>query len=355
MSYLKRLDALRPVLSAAFDAVAVAAMRDAYHRARPSTRTPEEPDFVASLVKCGVQQIKLILDSAFAGSGIQVTTTGVFCHQSPMVRFKHASKSQRCELGDILFVHIHRDKAGFVQRNALLLQAKMTEPSVIQKSIPKAEQHQLALYQYWPTFTYDMKGGPLNGKSRTVSPHVRHPGAQYLLIDSDPVFGRPAIPAGTYPMAVWMAETPVYTTVTLGSAFFQFLMMASGRQFSEKSGATGWSKVVWDLIENGLKKGFTRTRTGHISTPGSRMSGDAIPQYACFAMGHGTATRSIALDLFGPRMRLLSHATDDGSIPPGILADLQFEDPRGGISLVIVETDESQLRQEFADQTHPQS
>ena len=39
-----------------------------------------------------------------------------------------------------MFVHVHKDKAGFVQRNALLLQAKMTALSKLKKSIPTAEK-----------------------------------------------------------------------------------------------------------------------------------------------------------------------------------------------------------------------
>ena len=198
-----------------------------------------------------------------------------------------------------MFVHVHKDKAGFVQRNALLLQAKMTALSKLKKSIPTAEQHQLSLYQYWPKFTYDMTGDPLHGKSRTITPHTRHAGAQYLLIDSATQFSGATLPTGQYSMAVWMAETPLYTSLSFGNALFNFLTMGSGRQFSAKSMAKGWSNVVWDLIENGLKKGFTRTRTGHFPTPGSRMSGSPIPSYAYFSMGFGQPTQSIVTEIFG--------------------------------------------------------
>ncbi|WP_157652761.1 hypothetical protein [Burkholderia ubonensis] len=349
MSYLHQINVRKHWLPEIFDGISFSAMQDAYNRAKPSGKLPEEPDFVASLVKCGVQKIKKVLDAVFNGTGIQVATTGVFCHQSPMVKFKHNSGNFRCELGDILFVHIHKDKAGFVQRNALLLQAKMTEPSVPQKTIPAAEQHQLFLYQYWPKFTYDMRGGPLHGKHRTIAPQTRHAGAQYLLIDSAPQFAEATLPIGEYPMAVWMAETPLYTSLTFGNALFDFLTMGSGRQFSEKLMASGWSKVVWDLIENGLKKGFTRTRTGHVSAPGSRMEGSSIPSYACFSMGFGQTTQSIVGEILGNRSAVLRRANDDGSIPPELLTEFNFQDPIGGISLVLIETDESELREEFGE------
>lgn len=349
MSYLHQINLHGSILPQIFDLVSFNAMQDAHNRAKPSGKLPEEPDFVASLVKHGVQKIKHVLDSVFNGTGIQVSTTGVFCHQSPMVKFKHSGVDFRCELGDILFVHIHKDKSGFVQRNALLLQAKMTDPSATKKTIPTSERHQLSLYQYWPNFTYDMRGGPLHGKRRTIAPQTRHAGAQYLLIDSGLQFAGSTIPTGEYPMAVWMAETPLYTSLTFGNALFDFLSMGSGRQFSDKSMAKGWSRVVWDLIENGLKKGFTRTRTGHISTPGSRMEGSPIPPYACFSMGFGKTTESIVADILGNRSAALMRANDDGSIPPDLLAEFDFQDPVGGISLVLIETDESELREEFGE------
>lgn len=150
-------------------------------------------------------------------------------------------------------------------------------------------------------------------------------------------------------MAVWMAETPLYTTATLGGTLFQFLTMASGRQFSDNGTATGWSRVIWDLIENGLKKGFTRKRTGHAPSPGSRMSGDPIPQYACYAMGFRRTTESIVDDMLGPSAKMLRNAGEDGSIPPDLPFQMEFDDPMGGISMIIIETDESELPEEFAD------
>ncbi|WP_426344378.1 hypothetical protein ACN9MU_07575 [Pseudoduganella sp. R-32] len=346
MSYLQEINKSAFVLPKIFDAISSSAMQDAYSRASPSGKPPEEPDFVASLVKHGVVRIKKVLDILFNGTGIHVATTGVFCHQSPMVKFRHGGNDFRCELGDILFVHIHKDKAGFIQRNALLLQAKMTEPSASKKAVPAAEQHQLSLYQSWPNFTYDMKGGPLHGKSRTISPQTRHAGAQYLLIDSGPQFAGTTIAIGEYPMAVWMAETPLYTSRTFGNSLFDFLTMTSGRQFSERAVARGWSNVIWDLIDNGLKKGFTRARTGHVSTPGSRMAGSPIPSYACYSMGFGQTTQSIVTEVLGNSSALFRQANDDGSIPPDLFAEFDFQDPVGGISLVLIETDESGLQEE---------
>lgn len=348
MSYLKKIRDEKLILIDFFDGIASKAMLDAYCRARPSGKPPEEPDFIASLVKYGVPKIKEILDIIFYGTGIHVASTGVFCHQSPMVKFKHGGSNFRCELGDIMFVHIHKDKSGHIQRNALLLQAKMTEPSVEKKTIPTSEQHQLSLYQNWPEFIYDMKGGALNGRSRKVTPQFRHTGAQYLLIDSASHFSAPLPPSGEYPMAIWMAETPLHTSLTFGSALFDFLSMSSGRIFDAKKVAKGWSGVVWDLIENGLQKGFTRTRTNHVSTPGSRMAGSSIPSYACFSMRFGSTTESVVTEILGHRSQVLRKANDGGQIPPNLLNELNFQDPIGGISLVLIETDESELQEEFA-------
>lgn len=319
-------------------------MEDAYSRASKNGKTPEEPDYVASLVKLGVINIKRALDQVFSGTGVTISTTGVFCHQSPMVKFTLKGKRERCELGDLLLIHSHTDKAGVVQRNALLLQAKMTEPSVRKKAIPKAEQHQLGLYQHWPIITYDMSGGTLNGKKRLISPQSRHAGAQYLLIDSDRIFSTTPVPAGHYPMGIWMAETPLFSSCSFGKVFFDFLSMASGRPFGEKATAQGWSGVIWDLVENGLKKGFSRARTNHVSTPGSRHSGDHVPQLmCCYTLGFGSTQQSIVGDILGPASNVLRSLNNNGVVPPEVMGEFNFDEPPAGISLVIIETDESRI------------
>jgi hypothetical protein len=338
MSYLHRLNAYGRTLPGAFDSIARNAMYDAYQRAVPSGNDPEEPDFVASLVMKGVHEIKAVLDAIFHNFGIRIATSGVFCHQSPMVKFSINSDTKRCELGDILFVHVHKGTSGGVQRNALLLQAKMTDPAAPMKTIPTAEQHQLALYQQWPTFTYDMGGGPLNGLSRTISPPNRHPGAQYLLIDTDRGFANASVSAGDFPMAVWMAESPLYTSQTFGRVLFDFLSQTTGRQFSDKVSATDWSRVIWDLIENGLAKGFNRRRTQHYDDP--RFTGDKIPDYACLFLGLDRMNDSIVTQIVGPAVGNFSGDSGHADVPPGQINQFDNDGP-GGISVVVIETDES--------------
>lgn len=341
-SYLSLLIGGGCWLPSTFNMAATYAMYDAYARAtKYAGKRPEEPDFVASLVQVGVISIKRALDIALAGSGIRVTTTGVFCHQSPMVEFP-----ARCELGDILFVHSHTGASGIVQRNALLLQAKMTKPAAKSTRIAKKDIHQLHLYESWPPFTYDMQGDPLHGQSRMVVPNARHAGAQYLLIDKDPVFVGPGTPHGNYPMAVWMAENPVYTKTTLGDSLFDFFSMTSGRLFGPKSAATGWTQVVWDLIDNGLRKGFNRARTGRVASENSRLSGDSVPpNVACFSAGFGAVRQSLVHEVLGASANVLRRAGDGGQVPPELMSEFDFDEPPSGISLVIVETDESQVQQ----------
>jgi len=50
------------------------------------------------------------LSTVFATSGSNATVSAVFCHQKPEVSFNY--RSNRCELGDILFVHVHFNAAG---------------------------------------------------------------------------------------------------------------------------------------------------------------------------------------------------------------------------------------------------
>ncbi len=331
-------------LPARFDRVAINAMHDAYLRAKNTCNLPQEPDFVASLVKLGVQEIKQILDQIFQGSGVQITTTGVFCHQSPMVKFHHGFRFFRCELGDLLIVHTHKDQAQCIQRNALLLQAKMTAPAANSHKISASEKPQLVLYQHWPTFSYD--GGHFHEQRRSVTPTQRPSGAQYLLIDSDQQFSMRVPLPNRHPMAISLAARQLYLNHSFGDVLVDFLLMSrdrcrTGRRFSGKAGAAGWSKVVWDLMTNGLKKGFTRKRTGHLPTPGGRHAGDQVMAF----MSSGFTAESIVSEILGTQINRLRHSmNNDGSIPPELLIDLDIPDPESGVSIIVIETDESEVR-----------
>jgi hypothetical protein len=124
-----------------------------------SPKGPQEPDLVAGLVVFSRRSIERAMQHALAPLRVNASVVSVFCHQRPMVTYsgienqqgQSKKRAESCELGDVLFVHIHRG-GGRLTRNALLLQAKMAKPK--RNKVAVSDGHQLHLYTDWPEYTY---------------------------------------------------------------------------------------------------------------------------------------------------------------------------------------------------------
>ena len=162
-----------------FHVAALKGVGDAWERCLLRGGEPHEPDIVASLVKTATPIMCEGLQSLFGRHAIETSVVSVYCHQTPKVRYQSMQRSS-CELGDLLFVHVHTDQSGRLVRNALLYQAKMSAEQPYR--LPREERDQLRLYAEWPDFEY-CNSGSLNGQKRVVRPKAAHSGAQYMLID----------------------------------------------------------------------------------------------------------------------------------------------------------------------------
>lgn len=337
-----------PVLKAGFEHAIRIAMHEAVIRSvKPK---PDEPDVVAMLVLEGMPYIANTLRTVAAAHGIRSTVSSVFCHQKPTVEFNCAQ--DRCELGDILIVHRHSDFRGrLADSNALLLQAKMSSGS--RYSIPYKEQHQLRLYEKWPRFEYVRSGPRLKGQVRDIRPKARHSGAQYLLIDDSALTHHAAsgllgLP-GTHCMAVWPAEKVLYPHFSLADELIRFMVGVTGRPFidDDTRDPSGWSTVVWDLLEHSLSFVFNRKNVGVAKNP--RLGGDPLSSSLTgmnFCMvgdgvsGRGAAEQQQAL------IRRLSSLRDNGE-PPNRdeFAELDTDD-MGGVSVMLIETRDAEERRD---------
>jgi len=225
---------------------------------------PHEPDIVAGLVLETTKNLGEAWRALFKSEKIEFSIFSVYCHQTPKVSYQGGTKS--CEIGDILFVHVHRNKQSYYYNNSLLYQVKLSSKQPY--NIPIADRHQLVLYQSWPEFIYVNSGHFLNGQKRNIMPKLPHSGAQYLLIDDRP----PIHPASglmnfknTYPIGSCMPAPVLYDHSSLENELFDFLIFKSGRPFRgirQAQTESGWSRVIWDLIDIGIKKAFNRARSG---------------------------------------------------------------------------------------------
>lgn len=80
-------------------------LHNAYAAAHVNARplAPQEPDYVAELIRTGVTALATAWRPHFSSLGLMIDLLGVFIHQSPMVDFHDATRNPaRCELGDLL-------------------------------------------------------------------------------------------------------------------------------------------------------------------------------------------------------------------------------------------------------------
>ncbi len=313
-------------------------MIEAWNNCRIRGDEPEEPDIVASLVLNGTKIIENEWRNVFNSAGIRIAVTGIYCHQTPKVNFS-GMKRNSCELGDLLWCHVHSDIDGNVIRNAILYQAKISadQPHRLRGN----DEDQLRLYSTWPAFTY-VTPYTLKGQSRHVRPSAPRRGAQYLLIDDRPpeslesgILGSP----GTYPIGSCITSNPIIDHCDLGLELVHSLELLSGDPFDDRKATTkenGWSKVVWDILESSAQKAFRRVRSGYSNQP--RISGASPSEIdGCFyATSPGNRpSRSSLLQ------ELVDFSFSNNDIPPNRQEGQWFDEGGGGVSVLLIESYES--------------
>ena len=225
---------------------------------------PQEPDYVVALSTQFIKEFFNILVAVFPCYDFSVSS--VYCHQKPIVDI---GLDKNPELGDILFVYADRREGSEKILNSLLLQAKVSRhPSL---RIHQSEKHQLELYRRWPEFTY-CRAGFLNGEKRNVLPKTIHDGAQYLLIDSNPLTNGICFRKGMFPMGCAVPDDDLCINDSLSKELINLLKFKSGRTIDSNPYSTedGWSKMIWDLLRIAAFKYSQRKNARVRSFPRSR-------------------------------------------------------------------------------------
>lgn len=343
MSFLDVIHRSEHLLVPAFRGAIALGFLSAWQALHARRTAPEEPDYIAGLVSAGMPVIYNALRANLRPHGVHVACSAVFCHQSPKVDFIDKA-TKGCELGDILFAHVHRSGKGPPRRSALLLQAKKAKGNIGRVG---AKDAQLRLYTDWPEFVYTAHSHAM-GVRRHVSPAVPHRGAQYLLIRHHPPHdvrsGLLGVP-GNSPADCCLPDTILHPHAELAVELFELIALRSGRPFLQMAEAVpenGWSQVVWDILENGLNRLYNRRAGGWTDRP--RLVGDPLPRFD----GEGSAlatdpkTAGTVQEILGPERtgRLLSMREqgdwdrDDEDCHEG--------NEGGGVSFLLIETHEGE-------------
>lgn len=222
---------------------------------------PQEPDYIAALSTKFIKDFFNILVAVFPNYDFSVS--GVYCHQKPLVDI---NLNKKPELGDILFVYADRKLNGKRVLNSLLFQAKISDHPWLR--VHHSEMHQLELYRSWPKFTY-YRAGYLNGKNRNILPKTVNDGAQYLLIDNNPLTNGIYIGKGMFPMGCAVPDDMLCVNNSLSKELIDLLKFKSGRTFDIDPYTTedGWSKMIWDLLRIAAFKSSKRNNAKMRSFP----------------------------------------------------------------------------------------
>lgn len=224
-----------------------------------SPKSPQEPDFVAELVR-GMPQDLFKSLSVYAPR-YKFAVSGVFCHQKPLADFG-IGKSP--ELGDMLLVYIEENKYAVKKCNALLMQAKKVDriPYIIH--LPEA--HQLKLYEDWPTFKL-ARAGLFNGTVINIQPKTLNAGAQYLLLQSPYKDEKKVCCA--YPDKELIPEKK------LSNQIIDLMKFFTGRTFTIGAhNGDDWSKMILDLISISGVSTFNRRVSGRVNADRVTTFGD---------------------------------------------------------------------------------
>ena len=194
-----------------------------------------EPQLVWGLFSAGIASWGADLKAILVPHGITVRVGGVFCHSTPMVKFR-GMMGHAVEMGDLLVI-IRAKDGNDEWRSALLFQSKKQS---IGSRLPPGDQ--LKLLREWPRFEY--VNGTLAGEWRKVYPGP-HRGAQYHVIDNLKGVLKPC-PNN------WSRQLSTgFPVQALSSCLASMLSGSEGRNFHARTGRgtfRGWSRVVWDLL-----------------------------------------------------------------------------------------------------------
>lgn len=221
---------------------------------------PQEPDYVAQMVLGLPKDIYNSL-SVYA-PGYQFAVSGVFCHQKPLADF---GAIKNPELGDIMLVYIEENKYSVKKCNALLMQAKKIKNAT--HIIPTTEEHQLELYEKWPTFKL-LRAGNYNGRRIDIRPKTLHSGAQYLLLQSP--YNDEKKVGCAYP------DKELYFEKKLSEQIIDLMKFFTGRtfQFGDDGYGDGWSELIMYLINLSGVSRFNRRNSSLINRNRQVTAGD---------------------------------------------------------------------------------
>lgn len=329
-------------------------LHDAYVAAHLSAAThakgaklPQEPDYVAELIRTGVVALASAWRPQFASLGLTLDILGVFIHQSPMVDFQNPpGTTVRCELGDLLLA-VRFPGVAAPSGTAFLTQAKMSRATV--STMAGTDQHHL--YSTWPDFEL--------ARTTHAAIAIGTAGGQGMLGE---IFKSGPKTTGVPVMNTWKTEDflTLGSTVELEDALADLAAGVAGRSFSPFHGprtpppaGTPSANQEWDFLIDYLlsvtfSKAYTRSSIGVLGQPRgivvTALSGGQVLRWQNNELAMGPAFAKLMPPLHDPlHAYWVGRATEvfsvlggtGGQLPPNDDDD-PFEDRGKGFGFILM-------------------
>lgn len=289
----------------------------------------------------GLPVLERRLNRVLSRAHVQVTVTGVFCHQRPYVIFSGVGGcTGHCELGDLLIVVTYGESIGRQGLgNAALIQAKLTTES-LQQQTPQRD-----LYEKGLSFEYKSNS---YGGGRRVLPAQSSSARWYWILTNERRF----IPSH------WGASEvldPRQGQFDLDMSFGEFALSLLcgrvGRGFLRPAAANcGWDRIIFDLLQVTATKAIGSK--GIYSAHANKLRGESaikvigkLSQSGSFLIT-GDLRRALAAFQISPAATNIgahseeellkeAEALDGSGKPP---EEIRMPEPGdGGISLILID------------------
>lgn len=302
-----------------------------------SKKVTREEDYVAELVRLGIPFLADRLESILQNRGLSIRVSGVFCHGHPRVRFSSARTP--IELADLLVVHQHAGINRTTAR-AMLVQAKMSTDATHRLS---SSDDQLKLFSSWLKFEF-VSGG--------LKPGLRElnevgKGSRYALVLKQHAFPEDI----SWPEQCPWAASPAVQLLSAEASFARLIgnmvLGKDGRSVNLYRPKDDWSKTIKELLEITGQRTFKRANIGldntsRLTTGGAVTDALLFSQSKNFLESSSRSRRKAVVDSFF-RNGVNSEGGGTKVMSP---QEREVEDPEGGISALIIETQETDQRLE---------
>ncbi len=222
---------------------------EAFQVAIQSNGKAGEIQMLSAFFYNGLPALQRRLNRVLNDSGVSVTICGIFCHQTPVVKYTPSGSSKGCELSDVTFITTYGNQ--LLHRglgNAMMVQAKLNRSDILKHRVQTALYEHGLRFHYTATKTY--------GSDERNLPRKDSPALWFWIFNAchghgpeDRFHGRTQ---AIHPQSISRRDTP---RESFEECLFDLMMGHNGRGFRlPAEHEKDWSMIIFDLLRITCRK-----------------------------------------------------------------------------------------------------